>query len=95
MGGRLRRFTQIIFSGSFFNANSGSSFRAIQHTALLEDWRFWLRVVDEMEYISVLPAHDVDHMREKQFRNSINLSDGDGYQSAPFESRPNWVSFKW
>lgn len=65
-----------IFSGDLTNdiasirSNAGkgwlySYFFVPENTALLEDWRLWLRAADEMDNISVLPAHDIDHMREK------------------------------
>tara|TARA_R110001599_G_scaffold353866_1_gene600890 strand:- start:9598 stop:10047 length:450 start_codon:yes stop_codon:yes gene_type:complete len=65
-----------IFSGDLTNdiasihTNAGkgwlySYFFVPENTALLEDWRLWLRDADEMKNVSVLPAHDVDHMREK------------------------------
>lgn len=65
-----------IFSGDLTNdiasihENAGkgwlySYFFVPENTALLEGWRLWLRNADEMENVSVLPAHDIDHMREK------------------------------
>lgn len=50
------------------NADKGwlySYFIVPENTALLNGWRIWLKAADEMENISVLPAHDIDHMREK------------------------------
>lgn len=65
-----------IFSGDLTNDmasirnNTGkgwlySYFIVPEHTALLEHWRLWLKAADEMENISVLPAHDILLMREK------------------------------
>lgn len=50
------------------NAGKGwlySYFIVPENTALLEDWRLWLKAADERENISVFPAHDVNHMRGK------------------------------
>ena len=58
------------------NAGKGwlySFFVVPENTGLLEDWRLWLREADEMENVSVLPAHDVDHMREKLPATAIKI----------------------
>jgi hypothetical protein len=42
-----------------------SYFIAPENAALLNRWRIWVKAADGKENISVLPAHDIDHMREK------------------------------
>lgn len=73
------RAQQYIFSGDITNAmaniehNEGKgwiySYLVVpEDTALLEEWREWLRALDEVEGALVLPAHDIEHMRSHGLR---------------------------
>ncbi|MEP0203203.1 MAG: MBL fold metallo-hydrolase [Halioglobus sp.] len=65
-----------IFSGDLTNdfasirTNTGkgwlySTLFVPENSGLLEEWRLWLRDADELERVTVLPAHDIQRMRTK------------------------------